>query len=80
MAYGINHLAMDYYIRSQDNFFTQSDGVTYAMQEDPRFKIYSAVPALCIPDSDMGSEIRGTQNYKVNPTIINMVIRDDNYE
>lgn len=80
MAYGIDSRAMEYYIKVQDNYFTQSDGVTYAMQEDDRWNIYSAVPSICIPDAEMGSEIRVTQNYKTNPTVTNLGVPDENYE
>jgi len=80
MAYGIDYKAMGYYLKMQDNFFTQSDGVTYSMQEDDRWNIYSAMPSICIPDSEMGSEIRTSQNYKINPTVTNMGVSDDNYE
>lgn len=80
MAYGIDRKAMKYYIESQDNYFTMSDAVTYLMQENPAWKIYSAIPSICIPDSDMGSNIRKTQNYKVTPTITNLGVPDENYE
>jgi GR25 family glycosyltransferase involved in LPS biosynthesis len=80
MAYGIDRKAMEYYIKSQDKFFTQSDGVTYKMQEDPQWKIYSAMPSICVPDSDIGSNIRNTQNYKTHPTVTNMGVSNENYE
>ena len=65
----------------QDNFFTIADSVTYGMQEINKWNIYSAAPALCIPETQLGSNIRGSSmNYKSNPTITNMGYSDDNYE
>lgn len=78
MSYGINKKAMQAYIKSQDNFFTISDRVTYEMQNNNEFNIYSAVPTLCIPEPN-SSNIRSQANYIQNPTIINLGIKDDNY-
>lgn len=73
MAYGMKKNIMEEYIRRQDNFFTISDAVTYKIQEDKQFNIYSAIPALCVPETQLGSNIRGENlNYKSNPTITNM--------
>ena len=80
MAYGLDRKAMKHYIESQDRFLTQSDGVIYQMQEEPGWNIYSAVPSICIPDSDIGSNIRKVQNYKINPTVTNIGVSEDNYE
>ena len=81
MAYGMKRPIMEDYIKRQDNFLTMSDMVPYQMQEENKWNIYSAVPALCIPETGLGSNIRGTNmNYKNNPTITNMGYSDDNYE
>lgn len=80
MAYAMNKKAMENYIEKQDKFFTIADQVTYNMQEEKKLNIYSAIPTLCIPETDLGSNIRGQNlNYKSNPTIINMGISDNNY-
>lgn len=81
MAYGMKRDLMEEYIKKQDNFFTIADSVTYKMQEEKKFNIYSAVPALCIPEVEMGSNIRGeNRNYEYNPTVTNMGYSNDNYE
>jgi len=81
MAYGMRRDAMEEYIRRQDKFFTIADMVTYKMQEDSGLKIYSAIPALCIPETQLGSNIRGeNKNYETNPTVINLGYSNDNYE
>jgi GR25 family glycosyltransferase involved in LPS biosynthesis len=80
MSYAMKRPFMEEYIKRQDQFFTLSDSVTYKMQEE-NFKIYSAVPTLCIPDTYLGSNIRGSSmNYAYNPTIINLGFSDENYE
>jgi GR25 family glycosyltransferase involved in LPS biosynthesis len=81
MSYGMKKSFMKEYIKRQDQFFTLSDSVTYKMQENSPFNIYSAVPTLCIPDTYLGSNIRGeNMNYQYNPTIINLGFSDENYE
>jgi GR25 family glycosyltransferase involved in LPS biosynthesis len=81
MAYGIREGAMKEYIKRQDKYFTIADLVTYQMQEDMNFKSYSAVPALCIPETSLGSNIRGgNMNYEYKPTIVNMGYSNDHYE
>ena len=81
MSYGMRSDIMLEYIKRQDKFFTISDAITYQMQEDPKFNIYSAVPALCIPRTEMGSNIRGeNMNYDYNPSITQMGYKEDNYE
>jgi GR25 family glycosyltransferase involved in LPS biosynthesis len=80
MAYGMNRKFMEEYIQRQNKFFTISDLVTFKMQEEA-FNIYSAVPTLCVPDIDLGSNIRGeNMNYNSNPTIINFGYSNENYE
>ena len=74
MSYGINRKAMAEYIKRQDQFFTISDLVTFKMQEEG-WKIYSAVPTLCVPSMDV-SNIRTAQNYIQTPTIINLGINE----
>lgn len=81
MAYGMEYKMMEEYIKSQDKFFTISDLVTFRMQENPIFNIYSAIPSICIPDTVMGSNIRGdNMNYLSKPSITNLGISNDNYE
>jgi len=81
MAYGMNRKMMKEYIKFQDNFFTIADSVTYKLQERNDLNIYTAIPSLCIPETELGSNIRGeSMNYKTSPTVINMGYSDDNYE
>lgn len=81
MSYGMKLPVMKDYISRQDKFFTISDLVTYRMEEDSKFNIYSAVPALCIPKTEMGSNIRGeNMNYNYNPSITQMGYGEKNYE
>ena len=55
--------------------------VSYKMQETTNFNIYSAIPTLCIPETHLGSNIRGeNQNYKYTPTILNIGYSDDHFE
>lgn len=79
MSYSITSDLMQEYIKKQDSFFTISDMVTYRMQEEG-YKIYSAVPTLTIPNSDLGSDIRKIMNYENKQTIINMGFGKENYE
>lgn len=81
MSYAINKRGMTEYIRMQDEHFQIADLVTYLMQRNNRFNIYSAVPSICIPATKMGSNIRGNNmNYEKKPTITNMGYSDDHYE
>lgn len=81
MSYGMKREFMKEYVARQDKFFTISDAVTYQMQEDSKFNIYSAVPALCIPATELGSNIRGdSMNYEYNPTATNIGYGKDHYE
>ena len=80
MAYGMKKDIMEGYIKSQDSFFTIADSVTYNMQEKSDFRIYSAIPALCVPEIELGSNIRGANmNYNTNPTITNLGYSNENY-
>ena len=81
MSYGMKREVMNEYIKRQDLFFTISDAVSYKMQEDSNFNIYSAIPALCIPATELGSDIRGQNlNYQYNNTVINTGYKNDHYE
>ena len=81
MSHGIKKNMMKGYIVRQDAFFTISDKVTFDMQEENVWNIYSAIPSLCLPDSKMGSNIRGeNMNYATNPTVTNWGIPNENYE
>lgn len=81
MAYAMNRDMMEEYIKKQDQFFTIADSVTYNLQEEKKWKMYSAIPSLCIPETELGSNIRGkNMNYEYNPTITNMGYTDENYE
>jgi hypothetical protein len=43
--------------------------------------IYSAVPTLCIPNQELGSNIRGhNMNYENTQTILNMGFGKENFE
>ena len=79
MSYGMRSEVMSEYIKRQDKFFTIADTITYKMQEDSNFNIYSAVPTLCVPKEN-SSNIRGSANYINNPTIINMGVSDSSYD
>ena len=79
MTYAMNRKFMEEYIKRQNNFYTISDLVTYKMQEQ-NFKIYSAIPTLCIPNTALGSNIRNEMNYNNNPTILNLGYSNENYE
>jgi len=80
MSYGMNRKAMERYISDQDNLFQIADRVSFKMQGKD-LNIYSAIPTLCIPDKNMGSNIRGdNMNYVTNNTILNMGFSNDNYE
>ncbi len=80
MAYGINRKAMKQYINDQNNMFQIADRVSYKMQGKD-LNIYSAVPTLCIPNTKIGSNIRGEDmNYKRVNTILNLGFNDANFE
>jgi len=80
MAYGMGFDFMEEYIKRQDKFFTISDAVTYQIQEEKKYNIYSAVPALCIPETELGSNIRGQNlNYEYNPTVTNVGYDEDKF-
>lgn len=81
MAYGIKRGLMEKYIERQDQFFTISDAVTFKIQEEKKFNIYSAVPALCIPETNLGSNIRGqNMNYEYTPSVFNLGYGEEHYE
>lgn len=80
MAYGMRPRMMEEYIRFQDRNFEISDLVTYKLQERGDLNIYASVPTLCIPDTGISSNIRGSMNYKTNPTVLNLGYSDENYE
>lgn len=79
LSYGINRNFMDQYIKRQDARFSISDLVSYMMQEQG-FNVYVTIPTLCIPNTELKSNIRNEMNYKSNPTIINMGYSTENYE
>ena len=82
MSYGMNKKAMEKYIHIQDINFQIADRASFKMQDPPsNLNIYSAVPTLCIPNKDLGSNIRGdNMNYERNQTILNMGFGKENYE
>lgn len=81
MTYGMRENFMKEYISRQDKFFTISDKVTFDMQENGKWNCYSAVPSICLPDTYMGSNIRGQNlNYEYNPTITNWGVSNEDYE
>lgn len=80
MAYGMKIPSMETYIALQDKYFTIADKASFDMQEKSNLNIYSAVPTLCVPQTDLGSNIRGTNmNYKNTPTVLNLGYPDSNY-
>ena len=81
LAYGINRKAMQRYIDNMDKKFQIADLTSFNMQEESDMNIYSAVPTLCIPNTEIGSNIRGTDmNYKTTNTVINTGYSNENYE
>lgn len=81
MAYGMKRNLMEEYIKRQDQFFTISDAVTFKIQDEKKYNIYSAVPALCIPETELGSNIRGeNQNYRYSPSVVNLGYGEEHYE
>jgi len=80
MAYGMNRKAMKEYIRSQDQVFRIADLASFEMQNKD-LNIYSAVPTLCIPNTSLGSNIRGdNMNYATTNTVLNMGFSNDNFK
>jgi len=80
MSYGITKKGMEGYIADQDKMFQIADRASFKMQEKG-FNIYSAVPTLCIPNQELGSNIRGeNMNYIANKTVLNMGYSEDNFE
>ena len=80
MSYGMNKKAMEKYVSEQDNYFRIADLTTYQMQGKD-LNIYSCIPTLCIPNSELGSNIRGNNlNYVNNNTVLNTGFDNSNYE
>ena len=80
MSYGMNRKAMERYIAEQDYFFRIADLASFQMQGKD-LNIYSAVPTLCIPNQQLGSNIRGdNMNYVNTNTVLNMGYSNENYE
>jgi len=80
MSYGINRKSMERYIEDQDKFFQIADRASFKMQGKD-LNIYSAVPTLCIPNTSLGSNIRGdNMNYVTTNTVLNMGFSNENYE
>jgi len=81
MANGMKKSAMEKYIELQDKMFQIADRVSFKMPELTDLNIYSAVPTLCIPNKDLGSNIRGdNMNYITTKTILNLGFSEDNFE
>jgi len=84
MSYGINKSGMEKYIEAQDKLFQIADRASFKMQD--YMNIYSAVPTLCIPNQDLGSNIRTNMNYAKTSdqvqavTVLNMGFGNENYE
>ena len=81
MTYGMKKDFMEAYINHQNQYFTISDKVTFDMQEYKKWNCYSAVPSICLPDTHLGSNIRGTNlNYAYNPSVTNWGVPNEDYE
>lgn len=86
MAYGMDHKMMTAYIQSQDRMFMISDHATFRLQEDQNYNVYSAIPSICIPDTEIKSNIRNNMNYKGvgglegTTSITNLGVSNENYE
>ncbi len=79
MAYGMDRKAMQMYIDEMDKRFQIADLTSFYMQE--KLNIYSSIPTLCIPNIELGSNIRGNNlNYSTTNTILNMGYSNDNFE
>jgi hypothetical protein len=64
-----------------DKMFQIADRASFKMQGKNDMNIYSAVPTLCIPNQNLGSNIRGdNMNYVTTNTILNMGFDNKNYE
>jgi GR25 family glycosyltransferase involved in LPS biosynthesis len=80
MAYGMNRKTMQRYVDDMDKMFQIADRTSFKMQGKD-LNIYSAVPTLCIPNQNLGSNIRGdNMNYVNTNTILNMGFDNKNYE
>ena len=79
MAYGMNRKAMKQYIDDQDKMFQIADRASFKMQ-GKALNIYSAVPTLCIPNQELGSNIRTQMNYVSTNTVLNLGYSNDNFE
>jgi len=80
MSYGMNRKAMEKYIKEQDALFRIADLASFQMQ-GKELNIYSAIPTLCIPNQNLGSNIRGdNMNYVNTNTVLNMGYGNENYE
>ena len=76
----MNEKAMERYIKEQDEFFRIADLASFQMQGKD-LNIYSAVPTLCIPNPDLGSNIRGNNmNYVTTNTVLNLGFSNQNFE
>jgi len=82
MAYGMNKRAMEKYIHMQDINFQIADRASFKMQNPSgNMNIYSTVPTLCIPNQNLGSNIRGERmNYVTTNTVLNLGFDNKNYE
>jgi len=81
MAYGMNRKAMKEYIKIQDENFQIADLVSFKMQQNNDLNIYSVRPTLCIPNKDLGSNIRNdNMNYVNTNTILNLGFSNENYK
>lgn len=79
MAYGIDRLAMEKYIADMDRRFQIADLTSFEMQKT-NLNIYSSVPTLCIPNTKIGSNIRGdNMNYETTNTILNLGYDNENF-
>ena len=80
MAYGMDRKAMKWYIDSQDELFRIADLVSFHMQALSNLNIYSSIPTLCIPNQELGSNIRGdNMNYIKNKTVLNFGYNDEHF-
>lgn len=80
MAYGINKKAMEVYISEMDKKFRIADLVSFEMQRMD-LNIYSSVPTLCIPNTKIGSNIRGdNMNYENTNTVLNLGYDNTHFE
>ncbi len=87
MAYGMDRIMMKAYIKEQDNHLSISDHATFKLQENKDLHIYSSMPSICIPDTQIASNIRKKMNYDGIGTltdgtvsITNLGVSNKNYE